>query len=138
MNEWLEVIWALVLAAVSGGAYAAYGYRNRPEGEPFSGPKLLRAVMWGLVIGLAMQAFDMDFINADALMHSIILFLFGIGPSLMLDQASIWLWKKLPESVRQVIKAWFSSSKNKKDPCDESKLEEEEKKDEPAMGGGPS
>jgi hypothetical protein len=108
MSGWTSSeFWVLVLKGlVAGLIWGGWGYYQlaRKNGEPFSGPKFLRAVASGAVAGAIAAVLGLDIIAADQLMHGELArlgLLFVM--SLALDHASVWLWRQVPKQLKSLL-----------------------------------
>lgn len=94
MTDVNALLMALLSGAVAGAWWGFVGWRMLGKGQEFDGPKFLRAVLWGAVIGGFAAAVGLPIDTADALAHQQLADL-GLlsGLSGSLDLFTAWLWK---------------------------------------------
>lgn len=87
---------ALFNGVIAGGSYGFSGWMVWGHDEPFDGPKFLRAIIWGVIVGVIAAFTGMPLPTTDTDAHAFArdLGLLGVLSGL-LDQVCIWLWQRL-------------------------------------------
>ena len=100
MNEYLALVWAIILTVISGIVYSVLLYAKAwKAGEEFSGAKFVRTVIWGAVIGIFAYQLQLSMPDAELYMTT-----FGGGfIVIIVDQAAILFWSKYGAAIMAAL-----------------------------------
>lgn len=115
--DYMTLITNVLIGLAMGAIYGYIGYKAlNPNKDAFSGPKFIRALVWGAFVGgvlgylgieFSWQAFNL----LDLELHQAVLAVSPLGASFILDQLSIAIWKRIPKKYRDLITKIFTKKK---------------------------